>query len=230
MLWLATQRKDGSNGKWGGEMAWPGFKSISISFQFLSIIPQQHIFYPQPHTLNPTSTPLATTLPLFLTHPLFQREGLWNLLEKKENADVHPDVWRPLQLWEETKRERKGGGVDEDVWDGSLPSFQTNSNYSLCWPESTALILSKAALLALLNLQCRDSRYRNQQKHSTHRPSNQWGTAGLPDQSWLIKEKRTNNRGKGRVWQSGTLQKHTEKPRDRVWGFWGWRVGGGRGQ
>ena len=25
------------------------------------------------------------------------------------------------------------------------------------------------------------ARYRSQQKHSTHRPANQWGAAGLPD-------------------------------------------------
>lgn len=77
-----------------------------------------------------------------------------------------------------------------------------------------SLDLKKAVLLALLNLQSQEARYRSQQKHSTHRPPNQWGAAGLPGQGWLIKERENKQQGKGRVWQSGTPQKHREKWRD----------------
>lgn len=62
-----------------------------------------------------------------------------------------------------------------------------------------SLDLKKAALLALLNLQSQDARYRSQRKHSTHRPSNQWGAAGLPGRGWLIKEKENKQQGKGRA-------------------------------
>lgn len=81
-----------------------------------------------------------------------------------------------------------------------------------------SLDLQKAVLLALLNLQSQDACYRSQQKHSTHRPSNQWGAAGLPGRDWLIKEKKNKQQGKGRAWQSVTPEKHREEPRGTVGG------------
>lgn len=68
----------------------------------------------------------------------------------------------------------------------------------------------KAILLAFLNLQSQDACYRSWQKHSTHRPSNQWGAAGFPGRGRLIKEEENKQQGKGRAWQSRTPQKQRE--------------------
>lgn len=76
-----------------------------------------------------------------------------------------------------------------------------------------SLDLKKAKHLALLNLQSQDARYRSRQKHSTHRPSNQWGAAGLPGRDWLIKEKENKQQGKGgglTEWNASETQRNQE--------------------
>lgn len=98
-------------------------------------------------------------------------------------------------------------GGDEYVHVCDQLSWERSRTLS-CIPSSLAksvltlersLDLKKAVLLALLNLQSQDACYRSQQKHSTHRPSNQWGAAGPPGRDWLIKEKENKQQGKGRA-------------------------------
>ena len=175
---------------------WPDLGLNPFPFHF-SVInnPPNNTIHPQPHTLDPTSTPhIATSFPPHPSRsPRSQQCSRRNLLEEEYCCAGSSSAVERDREWERCRRrwggdgKWKGGDEDGSIFgwlslEGSLCPSRCPGTVSL---DITAVPLDPTTAELFGVAQFTESGSLSieaiQQKHSTHRPSNQWGAAGLPD-------------------------------------------------